>query len=237
MRMASKRTRSAAPPGRVIAVLITTALVLLAAPGAGLAADDDASTTFDGLVRIEDASVAKAYIDPEVDFSVFERVMILEPGVAFRKNWRRDQNRARSQRVTSRDMERIKTDVAALFKTVFTERLEADGGYEIVDQADYDVLLLRPAIIDLDVSVPDTMRQGRSVTLSASTGGATLYIELYDSVTGDIVGRAADRRFSRDAHGMVAWSSRVTNTAEARRLFQRWADTLVSFLDKHYTKE
>jgi hypothetical protein len=60
MSMTSKRTRSAALPGRVIAVLITTALVLLAAPEAGLAADDDASTTFDGLVRIEDASVAKA---------------------------------------------------------------------------------------------------------------------------------------------------------------------------------
>jgi hypothetical protein len=36
---------------------------------------------------------------------------------------------------------------------------------------------------------------------------------------------------------MVAWSSLVTNTAEARRMFQRWADTLVSFLEKHYTKE
>ncbi len=207
----------------------------LAATTTVLAQEGDEEISFDGLERVEDSGVAMAYIDPEADFSAFERVVILEPFVAFRSNWQRDQNRSRSRNVRASDMERIKADVASLFKEVFTERLEADGGFEVVVAADYDVLLLRPAIIDLDITAPDVRTAGRSRTFAASTGAATLYLELFDSVSGKIIGRAADRQAARRAGGNVSWSSRVTNTAEARRMFGRWADRLREFLDEHYT--
>jgi hypothetical protein len=35
----------------------------------------------------------------------------------------------------------------------------------------------------------------------------------------------------------MSWSNRVTNRAEASRMFRGWANTLVAFLDKHYTKK
>jgi hypothetical protein len=208
----------------------------LAATTTVLAQEGDEEISFDGLERVEDSGVAMAYIDPEADFSAFERVVILEPFVAFRSNWQRDQNRSRSRNVRASDMERIKADVASLFKEVFTERLEADDGFEVVVAADYDVLLLRPAIIDLDITAPDVRTAGRSRTFTASTGAATLYLELFDSVSGKIIGRAADRQAARRAGGNVSWSSRVTNTAEARRMFGRWADRLREFLDEHYTQ-
>jgi hypothetical protein len=217
----------------------TTAMIValnLAATTTVLAQEGDEEISFDGLERVEDSGVAMAYIDPEADFSAFERVVILEPFVAFRSNWQRDQNRSRSRNVRASDMERIKADVASLFKEVFTERLEADDGFEVVVAADYDVLLLRPAIIDLDITAPDVRTAGRSRTFTASTGAATLYLELFDSVSGKIIGRAADRQAARRAGGNVSWSSRVTNTAEARRMFGRWADRLREFLDEHYTQ-
>ena len=62
-----------------------------------------------------------------------------------------------------------------------------------MDDADYDVLLRRPAIIDLDIAAPDTMSAGRSRTFTTSTGAATLYIELFDSASGASIGRAADQ--------------------------------------------
>ena len=188
--------------------------------------------TFDNLVAVEESAVAMAYIDPDFDFSVFKRVAILEPLVAFRANWQRDQNRGSARQVSARDMERIKEDVATLFERVFTERLEA-ADYEVVDTAGDDVLILRPAIIDLDVTAPDTRTAGRSRTFATSTGAATLYIELFDSITGKIVGRAADRRAVRSP-GTISWSNSVTNTADARRMIGRWADQLVAFLDSHY---
>ena len=213
------------------------ALALLAIFSLALPAhaeDDPSKVSFDNLKRIEDARVAVAYIDPKADFSVFQRVAILDPLVAFRSNWQRDQNRNRSRRVSARDMERIKADVAALFKDVFTEALEANNGFEIVDETGHDVLILRPAIIDLDITAPDTMSAGRSRSFTASAGAATLYVELFDSVSGQIIGRAADRRTARQAGGMMTWSNRVTNTSEARRMIRRWANKLREFLDEHY---
>lgn len=131
-------------------------------------------------------------------------------------------------------MERMKADVARLFKEVVTERMGSDDGFEVVDFAADDVLILRPAIIDLDVTSPDTQSAGRSQTFSASGGAATLYLELFDSVTGDILGRAIDRQGSRNVGGQISWSGRVRNVAEARRIFGDWADLLRTFLEEHY---
>lgn len=234
MKFAMRKSRDYAPKFTKLAVAVLAPALIVAATTSVLAQEDDEGISFDGLEPVEDSRVAMAYIDPEADFSAFERVAILEPFVAFRSNWQRDQNRSRSRNISARDMERIKADVASLFKEVFTERLEADDGFEVVDVADYDVLLLRPAIIDLDITAPDARTAGRSRTFTASTGAATLYIELFDSVSGKIIGRAADRQAARRAGGSVTWSSRVTNIAEARRMFGGWADILRDFLDQHY---
>ena len=226
--MKGKTEYSSGLAKRVVSTLIGTAIL------AGSAATAQ-EISFDGLVAVDDARVAMAYIDPEADFSVFQRVMILDPHVSFRSNWRRDQNRSRSRNIRASDVERIKVDVAALFKEVIIEVLEADEGYEIVDTADYDVLLLRPAIIDLDISAPDTRSAGRTRTYASSTGAATLYLELFDSVSGAIIGRAADRQAARRFGGTMTWNNRVTNRAEARRVFRDWATKLREFLDEHYS--
>jgi hypothetical protein len=216
-------------------LLAGLALAFLAglAPATGALAEEQAPGTFDGLEPVKGARVAMAYVDPNADFSVFKRVAILDPFVAFRSNWQRDQNRSRTRNLRSSDVERIKTDVSALFRDVFIERLEA-AGFEIVTESGEDVLVLRPAIIDLDVTAPETRTAGRSRTYTASAGAATLYIELFDSVSGDIIGRAADRQASRRAGGMMTWSNRVSNRAEARRMAGRWADQLIEFLAQDY---
>ena len=209
--------------------------VLMLVPILGSAEEEEQMVSFDGLVAIEESNVHMAYIDPDADFSVFQRVAILDPHVAFRSNWQRDQNRSRSRNVRTSDMERIKEDVASLFKDVFTEQLEA-AGFDVVNYAGDDVLVLRPAIVDLDVTAPDTRSAGRSRTYTAATGAATLYIELFDSVTGDIVGRAADRRAAGRSGGFATVSNRVTNRANARREFRVWADMLIEFLNQHYVE-
>lgn len=47
--------------------------------GMSLAAEEEGETfSFDGLVPVEESRMHAAYIDPNADFSVFERVAILE---------------------------------------------------------------------------------------------------------------------------------------------------------------
>ena len=229
------QTSSRRPARKSTAILATLIMLLAASPAAY--AEDSTTSLFDNLAPVEDAAVGMAYIDPEADFSVFKRVKMLDTFVAFRSGWQRDQRRgSRSNRVSANDMDRIKADVSTMVNEVFATQLEADDGFEITDETGDDVLLIRAAIIDLDITAPDTMSAGRSRTFAASTGAATLYIELFDSVSGQIIGRAADRQAVRSAGGNVTWSNRVTNSADARRMFRGWADTLRGFLDSHYTK-
>ena len=214
-------------------ILCIGVLTGLALSASSLADDHDAATTYDGLVPLEDSNMAVAYIDPNADFSVFNRVAVLEPQVAFRSNWKRDQNRSRSRNVRASDVERIKNDVSNLFMDVLVETLES-AGYEVVNYLDEDVLVVRSAIIDLDITAPDVPRAGRSRTYTANTGAMTLVIEAVDSITGDVIGRAADRRAAGRASGFAIQSNRVTNRADARREMRVWANRLVEFLDQHY---
>jgi hypothetical protein len=195
-----------------------------------------ANFSFDGLQAVESAQVARVFINPEADFSVYTRVMILDPIVAFRSNWQREQNRRRGRNINARDMQRIKADAASFFKQILTQRLQFDNGYEVVDEVDYDVLLLRPAIIDLDITSPDVAASGRRSN-TASAGQATLYIELFDSVSGAIIGRAIDPQIAHSAGGSDSWTNRTLNRSEGRRIFTLWADQLRIFLDQHYTKD
>jgi hypothetical protein len=199
-------------------------------------AQESGQPSFDNLQQLTDSEMAVAYIDPEADFSVFTKVAILEPYVAFRSNWQRDQNRARrGGNVSARDMENIRAGVSNLLRDVFVEALEANDGYEVVDDVGYDVLLVRPAIIDLDVAAPDVASAGRNQEFTTTAGSATLYIELFDSASGKIIGRAADRRAAQRPGGIMMRANRVTNVSDARRMFRVWADRLREFLDSHYT--
>ena len=203
--------------------------IALMLPLAASAAKQPPQSTFDGLELQPDTKLAVVYLRPGVDFSGYRRIALLEPAVAFRKNWQRDQNSTNPLAVSKKDMEDIRKALGALFLEVFREQL-TKGGYELTDQAGDDVLVLRPAIIDLDISAPAAAEMGRSRTFATSAGAMTLYLEVYDADTNEILGRAVDRKESRD-YGRMMWQNAATNKTEARRLLTDWADTLRNGLD------
>jgi hypothetical protein len=194
-------------------------------------AQEPPATEHDGLVLVEDSQADLVYVLPDADFSVYDSFYIVEPMVAFRKNWQRDFNRSSSQRrVTEADMERIKLGMTELFLEVFTEELE-DAGYPVVSDIGENVMILRPAIIDLDVTAPDIPAAGRSRSFATSAGSARIYIEFFDSVTGQILARAADFQRARD-NATFQWATSVSNRAEARRILRRWTGMLIDSLDE-----
>lgn len=203
---------------------------------------DQPATTADGLQLVEDSKVDTAYIAPGADFGQYNRVNIANVEVSFQKNWLRDQNRDRrstTQRITQQDADQIKAAIAASFQAIFTEELQK-AGYTVVAEADpmgdnEDLLLLLPAIIDLDVSAPDNMSAGRSRSYTTSAGSMTLGIEFRDSITGDVLGKVMDSRDAPD-YGYVRVSNSVTNKSEADRMFRRWAGMLVAALDRAHGK-
>jgi len=187
-------------------------------------------TTIEGLKLVENPKqMAYVWAQPGADLSQYERVYIAEPLVAFKKNWQREQNRSRIK-VSSSDMERIKNNVAGLFIEVFTEEL-GKGGYTLTTERAEDVLLVRPAIIDLDVTAPDVRTGARSQSFTTSAGSMTLYVELVDSETGAMLAKALDRRADRDS-GTMQWQTGPANRAAALRIMRPWAEALREALDE-----
>ena len=213
---------------------VSLATVLFATAGTAIAKQEELpEVTEDGLHRVPDSKMAIVYAEPGADLAQYERIQLMDAYVAFKKNWARDQ-RSRSAdklRVTSRDVEKIKGDLAKEFQAVFKKTLE-DGGYEIVEESAEDVLLVRPAIINLDVNAPDTMSAGRSRTYTSTAGEMTLYIEIYDSVTGDLIAKALDRRIDTYRQGYYTWTNSVTNSAAAKRILGGWASILLDALNE-----
>ena len=131
-------------------VYTATLALLMFMPVCQVSAKSDGlpETTVEGLVRVPDSKLAIVYADPAADLSAYDSVMILEPYVAFKKNWARNQRSAAgslSAAPKPADMERIKTLMASEFIEVFDEVL-SEGGYTVTDQSGENVLLVRPAI-------------------------------------------------------------------------------------------
>lgn len=186
--------------------------------------------THDGLVLLPDRKVALAYMKPGADLSDYSKVMLLDTYVAFKKGWDVRQQATSIYKITAHDMNRIKEATAELFREVLEEKLSENDGFPIVDAPDMDVLLLRPAIIDLEVTSPDT-QTARSYNFASTAGEATLYLELFDSVSGEILARALDHQVASNPGQVMRYSNRVTNRAAAREVFASWAGALRRKLD------
>jgi hypothetical protein len=180
--------------------------------------------TVEGLKLVPNTkNMALVWAEPGANLAQYDRVYLVEPYVAFKKNWKRDQNRG-SMKVSNSDMERIKTSVSELFMEVFTEELEK-GGYSLATERAEDVLIVKPAIIDLNVNAPDIQNASRSATFTSTAGSMTLYLELYDSETDDLLAKALDPTADRDS-GWMQWQTRVSNRAAGKRMMKPWAEAL-----------
>jgi len=183
----------------------------------------------EGMELVKNSKMTTIYADPNANLGIYSRIWLKEATVAFKKNWQRDQNRNTAMRVQTKDMVKIQEDVATLFDDVFTKEL-LEGGYELVEEAGDDVLIVVPAIVDLDVIAPDIQRASRTNSYSESAGEMTLNLELFDSVTNDKIAKATDRKRDYD-RGYLEWRTSVNNRSVAKRFMTTWAESLRSVLD------
>jgi hypothetical protein len=215
-------------------ILILSALVLLALPFAASADDEELNIpeyTVEGLKLVPNPKdISYVWAKPGAELSQYKRVYLAVPYVAFKKNWQRDQNRNSGVKVSNADMERIKTKTKEMFVEVFTEEL-VKGGYELANERAEDVLIVKPAIINLDVKAPDIVRTTRGGTLGRSAGEMTLYLELYDSLTDDLLAKAVERRMDRESWELE-WQSRVSNIRAFKAMMKPWAEALRKALDR-----
>ncbi len=184
----------------------------------------------EGLRLMPDTKLAAVYMKPGADLSQYDKIALLDTYVSFAKNWQRDTNEEATfeNQVSDQDMQTIRDNVAKEFAREMVKVLTADGR-QIVTTGGAGVLILRPAIINLQVTAPDLMTPGMEQTFVASAGSMTLYLELLDGKTGDLIARVIDPEAADDA-GMAGIANGVTNSADFDRIVQRWAQILNAHL-------
>ena len=179
--------------------------------------------TWDGLTKVKAKRLDLAYLQPGADFRGYTKVMLDPTEVAFAKNWQRDYNsstgRDLSARISNRDVENAIVKAAAASNEIFAEAW-SQGGYLVVTEPGPDVLRIKTGIVNIWVNAPDVATASRTHTLAPEAGQATFFVEVRDSLTGALLGRAVDQRYAGD--GGSNWRTSVSNRGDFRDLVSNW---------------
>lgn len=195
------------------------------------AADTPPQVSKDGLQLKIHTKNELVYVKPGATFNQYKRVMILDCYVAMAKDWQQNYNANEGGdldlQVTDGDVQRIERTLSDEFKKVFTAELKK-GGYQVTTSAAPDVLILRPAIINVRVTAPDIMSSAMDANFITSAGSGTFYLELW-APPHTLLARAMDAEADQQPFAQQANS--VTNMEAADTILKKWADDLVRHLD------
>jgi len=214
--------------------LILPAALLLIIP-ARAAASDAPQVTPDGLTLVEKSKADLVYVLSGVSFAGYKKLMLVEPTIAFRKNWQTDQKfQTPSNPISDADMAKMIDMGKKVLVEEFAEAL-TKAGYTFVAERGPDVLAIKPQILDLDVGVPDPDNSIGSYkkVYTDDPGDATMVIELYDSVTGQLLARAFDRTTAEyNSFNRRTERTQQTNLQDAHYVTREWARMLVKGLER-----
>jgi Protein of unknown function (DUF3313) len=204
---------------RIVTLLAST--LLLPTAYAASKADLEKAMSYDGLQKISVKGIDLAYARPDATLAGYNRVMVDPIDVAFHKNW--DPTRTGSWiKLSAEERENIRTGVAKIVYEELVKELQNKGSYQVVNEAGPDVLRVKAKIVNLYVNAPDTKTAGRSRTYTVSAGEMTIFAELYDSETGEVLARVVDRREARGT-GRLTLTNSMVSADEARSIASNWA--------------
>jgi hypothetical protein len=213
---------------RIVALLAAT--FLLTSAFAATKADLEKAMSYDGLQKITIKDIDLAFARPGATLAGYNQVKLEPVDVAFRKDWNPTVP-GTAFKISAADRESIRTGVAKIVYEEFVKELQNKSSYKLADEAGPDVLRVKVKIVNLYVNAPDTPSAGISRQYTVSAGEMTLFAELYDSETGEVLARVVDRREARGS-GRLTISDSATNTGEARSIASVWARVLRNGLDK-----
>lgn len=183
---------------------------------------------WEGLVRVRSQQIEFVYLAPGADFRPYTKVMLEPSEMATVKDWSSAYNQdrggtsfeeARTEREVVRALERARKRFDRFFADAFVE-----AGFTTVRGPAADVVRLRVGVFDIDMQTPDAMIATRNerVPISEDAGQATLVVEVRDSVSNALLGRAIERRIAGDSG---QWRRSLnSNRVDFDRLFRQWAE-------------
>ena len=186
-------------------VFIITALVL-----AGCS-----TTTSQSFNVVKDSAVEKSYIATDANFGKYRNLLGKDMGIHFPTNAPQSEE----------DTQRIRK----IFREAFLAELD---GYEIVTEPGPETLTVEPTLIDMRFGTSEDVPDLRGNLSSLAQPGQLLFLmELRDSKTDRILGRAADS--AGDPPQFSTPETNATDWESVELAAQRWAGLFRQFLDKN----
>ena len=201
--------------------------MLLVASAPLLAQPQAPEDNWEGLVRVRSQEIEFVYLAPGTDFRPYTKVMLEPSEMAMTRDWSHDYDQDRgkssfSAQATEREVVRALERARKRFDRYFADAF-AEAGFTTVRSPAADVVRLRVGVFDIDMQTPDATIATRNerVPISESAGQATLVVEVRDSVSNALLGRAIERRIAGDTG---QWRRSLhSNRVDFDRLFRRWA--------------
>jgi hypothetical protein len=211
-------------------VPLVASLLMVPAAFAASKADLEQALTHDGLRKVSVKDIDQVYVRPGATLAGYSRVKLDPVEVAFRKDWE-PKRTGSNVKLSAEERDSIRQGVAKIVYDEFVNELQSKSTYAVVNEAGPDVLRVRVNIVNLYVTAPDVLSSGPTKTFTISPGEMTLFAELFDSETGEVIARVVDRREAR-ATGMATLTTKSVNADEARTIASAWARILRNGLDK-----
>jgi len=210
-------------------VPLVASMLVLPSTFAASKADLEQLLTHDGLQKASVKGVDQAYVRPGASLAGYSRVKLDPVEVALRKDW--DPKRTGSNvKLSAEERDSIRQGVAKIVYDEFVNELQSKSTYKVVNESGADVLRVKVSIVNLYVTAPDVLSSGPTKAYTISPAEMTLFAELFDSETGEVIARVVDRREAR-ATGMATLTTKSVNAAEARTIASAWARILRNGLD------
>ena len=187
--------------------------------------------SFDGLVQTEAREFKLVYVDPDVDFSVYSKFIPGPAAFQFRAVKKTSGNVARRHNQTEYWISNEdKQKLAAVVSSIFADELAKSEIFTEATEPGPDTLIIRGAMHDIVSQTPPDL-VGRNEIWLSSVAEATLIIEALDSLSGEVIYRAIERRAAQRPGGQLMVANTVTSWAEVRRMARLWAVRLREAMD------
>ena len=176
------------------------------------------TTTSQSFRVVKDSEVESSYIATDADFSKYRQLLGKDMGIHFPTN-------------TPHSEEEI-LRIRQIFRTAFFAALE---GYAIVTEPGPDTLTVEASLIDMRFgSAADVPKLRRDMSSLAQPGQLLFLMELRDSQTDRVLGRAADTAGTPPMFATP--ETNATDWATVESAAERWAGLFRQFLDQNLSK-
>ena len=213
-------------------VTMLCALLLLGAGCAPVeprfATGPDGALTEQGLRALERTRFAHAWAKPGVSFERYDRVWLRYRDIAYREPPSPRKSRGGIYGISGSNYalsEDLNARIQDSMREIFAEEL-AGGGRWQADGSGEDVLDTRVGMIDLEIKTPLDRLSGEDNVYVDEIGAVTIVVDLYDSVTGELVLRVAERGVIGTQSHRPIQASAGPAIYETRRLLTEWATKL-----------